>query len=155
MAAVGYYNLGHHVKTKYCSFLVLVAIYVPMAAVGYYNLGHQVKTNIVDSVCNGTVSSNSTFFAQQFTRELNNLLLRKEEYSQWLKNKYHFFYPATWNLLYKKGFLTLYLHVKKMIGLCAPQIRLFLNVKRPKKLFWSQKTNTKFKSWATPQINVP
>jgi hypothetical protein len=52
-----------------------VAIYVPMAAVGYYNLGHQVKTNIVDSVCNGTVISNGTFFAQQFTRELINLLL--------------------------------------------------------------------------------
>jgi hypothetical protein len=27
-----------------CSFLVLVAIYGPMAAVGYYNLGHHVKT---------------------------------------------------------------------------------------------------------------
>jgi hypothetical protein len=77
MATVGYYNLGHHVNIIYCmcSILVLVAIYVPMAAVGYYNLGHQVKTNIVDSVCNGTVRSNGTFFAQQFTRELINLLL--------------------------------------------------------------------------------
>jgi hypothetical protein len=45
-----------------CSFLVLVAIYVPMAAVGYHNLGHQVKTNIVDSVCNGTVSSKQHIF---------------------------------------------------------------------------------------------
>jgi hypothetical protein len=58
-----------------CSILVLVAIYVPMAAMGYYNLGHQVKTNIVDSVCNGTVNSKRKFFAQQFTRELINLLL--------------------------------------------------------------------------------
>jgi hypothetical protein len=35
---------------------VLVAIYVPMAGVGYYKLGHAVETNVVDSVCNGTVS---------------------------------------------------------------------------------------------------
>jgi hypothetical protein len=49
MAAVGYYNLVHHVNIIYCmcSFLVLVAIYVPMAAVGYYKLGHHVKTNYV------------------------------------------------------------------------------------------------------------
>ncbi len=62
-------------RPNMCFLLVLVAIYVPMAAVGYYNLGHQVKTNIVDSVCNGTVGSNGTFFAQQFTGELINLLL--------------------------------------------------------------------------------
>jgi hypothetical protein len=33
-----------------------------MAAVGYYNLGNQVKTNIVDSVCNGTVSNKQGIF---------------------------------------------------------------------------------------------
>jgi hypothetical protein len=34
-------------RPNMCFILVLVAIYVPMAAVGYYNLGHQVKTKYV------------------------------------------------------------------------------------------------------------
>jgi hypothetical protein len=49
MAAVGYYNLGHQVNTKYVLFSSSGGYiqYVPMAAVGYYNLGHQVNTKYV------------------------------------------------------------------------------------------------------------